>query len=72
MWYRVHDALRSTKALATLTVPAVIFLAVGIPSEGPELGWKEGVAVLAAMAFAVAILVYVPREQLTTRACSKR
>lgn len=54
IWALVYEALKD-KTLIMLVVAALISLAVGMATEGPELGWKDGVAVLVAVAVVVAI-----------------
>eukprot|EP00730_Choanoeca_flexa_P001990 TRINITY_DN10871_c0_g2_i2.p1 TRINITY_DN10871_c0_g2~~TRINITY_DN10871_c0_g2_i2.p1 ORF type:complete len:1169 (+),score=386.65 TRINITY_DN10871_c0_g2_i2:156-3662(+) len=50
VWLALHD-----RTLIMLMIAACISLAIGISTEGPELGWKDGVAVLVAVMVVVAI-----------------
>ncbi|EDQ87811.1 uncharacterized protein MONBRDRAFT_33171 [Monosiga brevicollis MX1] len=50
VWDALHD-----RTLIMLIIAACISLAVGMSTEGPELGWKDGVAVLVAVVLVVCI-----------------
>lgn len=56
----IFDLIRETlsdRTLILLLVAAAISLAVGMATEGVETGWKDGLAVIVAVAIIVAITV---------------